>query len=261
MAPDPGPEEGPEDRSERALGRLVDAIRAGDLAHVKAALDGGVSANTMHHMGGIGSDAEPVLVTAAKKGNVDVVTLLLMHGADMKQRGWRSRQSMFHDDTTYEDPTENAIEGAISYGRIEVVKLLLDHGASASDALGCALSKPDIARLLLERGASPNGEHLGASIVRGSLKEGNLAAVKLLLEFGADPNQPGWGKKRVILNALEYGRLEEARALLAAGATPATRAEVEQAMKDAWLRHERDFRERALLTAWELGFDVEEPRT
>jgi uncharacterized protein len=233
---------------------LMNAINEQDVLAVERALADGADPNGVQQSFG---DRTPLLVIAAEKGEANIVRLLLNAGADPNARATRARQSMFHDDTTYDDDAGNAIERAIAYDRYDVVEYMLQRGANADAVMSHALSNERILRLLLDRGANPNGPYLGECVVHHSLAEGNLKAVRLLLEYGADPNAVGWGKKRVILNALEYGRLEEARALLAAGATAPTHEEAVQAIDDAWLRTERPFRARALATVRALGFAIE----
>lgn len=232
---------------------LLAAVVAVDVAAVEVALAAGADANAVLVEG---DDHTPALVIAARQGAWNLVRLLLEHGADLEARSFTARTSLFDEDTTYRDDRGAAIDVAIDRGHVEVIELLLQHGADEQRALLRALSVPRVARLVLDRGASPDGPHLARCITNFSLRTGNLVGVQLLLEFGADPNQPGEGKKTVLLTAIEYGRVEEARALLAAGAKPPSLPDVEQAVHDAWLRSEQHFRVRARATARKLGFDV-----
>jgi ankyrin repeat protein len=234
--------------------RLVDAISAGDVQAAQGALADGADANAI--CVGI-CEGTPLLVLAAEKGELAIVRLLLDHGANLLAQGWRDRQSMIHDDDWYRQETGDAMQRAIARNCYDVVEHLLERGASADAALGAALGNERIARLLLERGAHPTGQHLASCVTHGSLPKGNLEGIRLLLEFGAAPNSFGCGKRPVILDAIEYGRLEEARALLAAGATMPSHADVELAVADAWMRGEPEFRARSLATARALGFDID----
>jgi ankyrin repeat protein len=234
--------------------RLVAAVSVGDVRAARLALAHGADANASSV--GIG-ERTPLLALAAERGEADIVRLLLDHGADLSAQGGRERQSMIHDDDTYWQDTGDAMERAIARSHNDVVEHLLDRGASADAALGSALRNARMARLLLERGANPNGLHLASCVTNGSLPEGNLEVLRLLLEHGAAPSSVGRDNRPLVLVAVEYGRLEEARALLAAGAPMPSRADVELAVADAWMRVEPEFRARSLATARALGFDID----
>jgi ankyrin repeat protein len=239
------------------LARVVHAIKDTDVVAVQQALASGLDAKTVVYDDG---ENVPLIVLAAQVGEWNTVRVLLDAGADPLEQAWRERQSMFHDDDTYNETTGNALQRAIAYDRFDVVEFLLQRGANGDAFVGTALSRPRLLRLLLDRGANPNGPHVGNCVTHSSLPTGNLEGLRVLLEYGADPNQTVFnGPRRAIVSAIEYGRLEEARALLAAGAIMPTREEVEEAINDAWLRIEQPFRARALATARALGFDVSRP--
>jgi ankyrin repeat protein len=235
------------------IAHVVAAIRAADVLAVERALASGLDANTVVLNDG---DDTPLLVLAAQVGEWNTVRVLLDAGANPLAIASRERQSMFGDDT-YNESMGNAMERAIAYDHFDVVEFLLQRGADANALLAPALDNPRLLRLLLDRGANPNGTHLGDCVMNGSLAHGKLTGLQLLLEYGADPNSTVRNsKRRVVVSAIEYGRLDEARALLAAGATALTLEEVEEAVSDAWMRREQTFRDRALTTARALGFDV-----
>lgn len=141
------------------------------------------------------------LMIAIYNNNLEMVKLLLDHGADIHGG----------------DP----LTISIGHNNLEMVKLLLNHGANAnlysSDTLYDVISdpnmNPEILIQLLEHGADPNdrdfihdtiyfgeGRGLGPLLEHGAritpddllvaIKMGNYDAVKLLLQYGADPNKP-----------------------------------------------------------------------
>ncbi|EQB48109.1 hypothetical protein CGLO_12685 [Colletotrichum gloeosporioides Cg-14] len=127
------------------------------------------------------------LSAAAWGGNVDIVQHLLDHDADVNATG---------------KSLASPLVSAVTKGHAEVVQLLLDSGAdvTALNSAGCALmaaaqhSRILIAKLLLERGANVQCRHRGLEdtfhlipLVIASGK-GDLEAMKLLLEHGADLN-------------------------------------------------------------------------
>jgi F-type H+-transporting ATPase subunit beta len=93
----------------------------------------------------------------------------------------------------------SALIRAAERGDLTIVRLLLDAGANVDGACGCAAGEtplwaavasdyPDVAALLLERGANPNTSGpLGHSALHVAAMRGWSHLVRLLLEHGADP--------------------------------------------------------------------------
>ncbi len=111
---------------------------------------------------------------------------------------------------------------------LEAVAFALDKGAdpngtSEADApLATALERkqPNLAQLLLERGASPNaaGTRVGSTVLVGALLAKDLETVKLLLERGARPEGVDERGNTPLHLALSAGTLDLARQFIARGA-------------------------------------------
>jgi ankyrin repeat protein len=128
-------------------------------------------------------DTQRGLRAAALRGHLDVVRLLLEHGARI-----HADRSSDHD---------TALFGACTNGHVAIVKLLIERGALAdvpgsrlSTALSAALANDhiDVAKLLLEHGVDADGTELNVASARGRI---DLA--ELLLNNGADVNAYGNG--------------------------------------------------------------------
>ena len=126
----------------------------------------------------------PVLMTAARTGNVDAVKSLLAHGAEVNAKETARGQT--------------ALMWAVAEKHAEVARVLIDHGAdvhlhstSGFTPLLFAAQQGDMdsARMLLEAGANVNEaapEDGNALVV--ATHSGHEALALFLLEKGADPN-------------------------------------------------------------------------
>ncbi|KAJ7883628.1 ankyrin repeat-containing domain protein [Mycena olivaceomarginata] len=131
--------------------------------------------------------AGPPLYWAAKLGFLQILLLLLEHGADVNAQGGYYG---------------NALKAASAEGYLDLAQLLLEHGADVNAQgghYGNALQvvslkgRLDLAQLLLERGADVNaqgGEYKNALYAASS--KGHLDLTRLLLEHGADVNAQKW---------------------------------------------------------------------
>ncbi|XP_076996302.1 ankyrin repeat and SAM domain-containing protein 6 [Tamandua tetradactyla] len=171
---------------------------------------------------------------AAAGGHEPLVRFLLRRGASVNSRnhyGW------------------SALMQAARFGHVGVAHLLLDHGADANaqNRLGTSVltvasrgGHLGVVKLLLEAGAfadppGPSGEppragggggggrdeRLDLTALMAAVQHGHEAVVRLLLEWGADPNRPArtvaWSP--LMLAALA-GRLGAAQLLVEKGANP-----------------------------------------
>uniref|UniRef100_A0A0B7BHM0 Uncharacterized protein n=1 Tax=Arion vulgaris TaxID=1028688 RepID=A0A0B7BHM0_9EUPU len=126
------------------------------------------------------------LILSATAGHVDVVEILLDHNADIEAQSERTK--------------DTPLSLACSGGRYEVVELLLNRGANkehrnVSDYTPLSLAASggyvNIIRLLLNYNAEINsrtGSKLGISPLMLAAMNGHTAAVKLLLDQGSDIN-------------------------------------------------------------------------
>jgi len=198
-----------------------------------------------------GTDPVLPLQHAALIGDTISAGLLLKHGACVSAKAGSIWDAAISGDTAAlerqlgagaEPDGPDSIGGtplvyAAALGRIEAIDVLLDAGADADgiariadgrrlSPLGAAVigDKPDCMRLLLDRGADPNGYdedlvtplHVAATHARAR-------AATVLLDAGAEVNareEQGWTPLTRVINsgADESSRVECARVLLKSGA-------------------------------------------
>lgn len=125
----------------------------------------------------------PVLMMAARTGNVDIVKSLLAHGADANAKESARGQT--------------ALMWAVAEKHPEVERLLIDHGAdvhshstSGFTPLLFAAQQGDVdsARMLLDAGANVNDAAEDGTALVLATHSGHEALALFLLEKGADPN-------------------------------------------------------------------------
>jgi ankyrin repeat protein len=149
---------------------------------------------------------------AARAGHADILSLLLIHGADVDSRD--QDQTPLH-------------RASARVGKVEAGECLLDRGAdiNARDdydltplswaAIG---GQVEFARMLLKRGARINDrDNDGRTPLHRAVMTGNIQAVRLFLEHGADVNAPdkygdnpselasAYGKYEIVKLLSEYG--------------------------------------------------------
>jgi hypothetical protein len=137
------------------------------------------------HVNARGGNVGTPMHAAARKGHVDILSLLLEHGADLEGRN-RQNQTPLHK--------------ASFNGIIDAQQCLLDHGANTdvrdkfdiTPLFGAALNgQVESVRMLLERGARTDGpldRIFGETVLHVGVKKGDIQVVRLLLEHGADVN-------------------------------------------------------------------------
>ena len=183
-----------------ARGAVIDlttACHTGDIERVRELLRQDPSlANKLGEHEGYYLGAGAPLSNAAAVGRVDIVQLLLDHGAD---------PNLPEEQIA---PRGKALYSAVFHGHYEIAKLLLEHGAfpnppveSSGDALWVSREfRPDkrMEHLLLSFGATPVPEHfdedwstrannwLRISPLHQAAHKGDVAEAKKLLESGAD---------------------------------------------------------------------------
>lgn len=162
-----------------------------------------------------------MLLWAAGKGRLSMVTLLLEEGADVNF--WTDSSALYE---------------AVAHGHQEIVKILLDSDAEIDNrrgpwrnrrtALHIAARKDgreSIASLLIERGADVNGFcGTGLAPLHHAALCGNENMVRLLVEKGCNINIRRRLRDRItsLHYAARYGHEEIIRVLLDAGATVAS---------------------------------------
>ncbi|KAL6799179.1 ankyrin repeat-containing domain protein [Trichoderma sp. SZMC 28013] len=229
---------------------LIIASRNGDYQMVKLLLEHGVNPNPEKPRAWT-----TALHSAASKGHVEIVRLLLNKGADL---GYMVQSFMFYE-------SESVLHKAAEYGHEAVMRLLLDSGANFGDKaswrdvfcsaagrgykavikllvesgigpnfmfsrsgsqgtplLSAAYGEHEkTVKLLLEYGADPNASDIdGITPIAGSAGDGHEAVVKLLLEYGADPNASDEGGITPLARGADGGHEAVVKLLLEYGADP-----------------------------------------
>jgi ankyrin repeat protein len=164
--------------SHDTLTPLVAAAYYGSVSMMKIILESGAN---------IVSQGAQALEFAARKGNEEVVQLLLDSGADANEGRWFTALYW-------------AIEGTFSkQGDSEpIVRLLLERGANIAAKYGsdrmtalhiAACGHLAVIELLVEKGADKEAkDSKGLTPLHWATQRGYVEAVRLLLELGADPN-------------------------------------------------------------------------
>lgn len=202
-------------RDENGWDALYHAAYGTKVKMVKFLLEHGADPNTRENRkgfkclvpdctDGVQISGKPVLESAISTGNERIVRLLLTHGADV---GLKKDVGM----------TPFAL--AADRDNVEMLQAFLDAGADpATDPEAVSRAalqiEPDPLRLLLDAGGNPDdGIHAAARKLRPR-------NVKVLLEYGADPNTKTLeGKTPLMLSS----HLDITRILLAAGADASIR--------------------------------------
>jgi len=187
---------------------LQEAARRCDLEVTKFLVENGVNVNSK-------GDFRTTLECAVDGGDVEVVRLLLDHGADVKAQSGAT------------------LSMAASYNRLDVVKLLLDHGADVNarevyirsplqEAASCG--GLEVVRLLLDHGADVNANKINdGSALHKAASGGHLEVVKLLLDLGANVNAEGGNVRSALQQAALRGDLEIVKLLLENGSNGGTK--------------------------------------
>jgi ankyrin repeat protein len=154
------------------------------------------------------------LRAASYKGHIDVVRVLLDHGANVNTL----------------DKKKTPISSACRGGHPEIMRLLLEHGAdvdvgadSDDDDLVLHLAskagQAEVIQLLLRHNADVNaGGFMGWTPLHGASDSGHAKVVQLLLDHGADINALSMGHNAPLRFALSNESLEVMRLLLERGA-------------------------------------------
>jgi len=180
----------------------------GNVAILRKLLDAGADANTATPGG------ETALMTAARTGNVDAVTLLLDRGATV--------------DAKDNVRSQTALMWAVTENHPDIVKLLVARGADVKAQTKVMIPKGEYVPARAG-GASGNGiirqralpkADGGMTPLLFAVRDGNVAMTRMLLELGADINQASGNHTSPLLIALLNGQVALATELLDKGANP-----------------------------------------
>ena len=192
------------------------AIQSGSLEEVVFLLDHGVGVNEpINDVNGTS------LMAAARRGDKDIVVMLLNRGADVK---------------AHSQDGIDAMNDAANSGHADIVALLVDHGADPNrgglhDEMplneAARAGNLDTVKMLIQKGAKPDapsgpgGLTPLANACCGSPGVGKdqVGVIQFLLQQGAKVSAPDdRGTTPLMLAATTYGRLDIIKTLVAAGA-------------------------------------------
>jgi len=233
----------------KARGAVVDlptACHTGDIDRVRELLRQDPSlANTLGENEGYYLGAGAPLSNAAAVGRMDIVQLLLDHGAD---------PNLPEEQIA---PRGKALYHAVYHGHYEIAKLLLERGAfpnppveSSGDALWVSQEwRPDtrMEQLLLSYGATPTARPTSddwrtdtnnwfrISPLHEAARKGDVSAARKLLEAGADLTaRDDHIQSTPLAWAAKFGQLEMVTFLLQHGAPKRVPDDPEWATPLAW---------------------------
>lgn len=213
-------------------GIIEKCIEQQDLDCLEILLEFGVNVNERNAAG------HTALTTAIKTNNIEVLDLLLEHGADpaVRAQEWPITLAVANPEILArllphietKKINKGALERAVMADQIESVKLLLAKGVDVEDKNAGVFSplttsiredRKAIFRYLLdEAGADPNspGEHLPIIKAIRRHRADDLSYIQHLIERGADMNlmYRGWN---AVLQALENGETQVFKLLAESG--------------------------------------------
>jgi ankyrin repeat protein len=155
------------------------AANARDVMAINAFFDAGINPNAPSE-----ADGRTALISAAARGDLEVVNVLVQRGADVNVKDKKGYTALFH-----------AIEAM--YDEVALVLLnqpSLDANARGLNGTTALISyvwrtRRDAVEKLLERGADVNAQDAdGDAPLHGAAQNGDVEMLNLLLDKGADPN-------------------------------------------------------------------------
>ncbi|HEY7389001.1 MAG TPA: ankyrin repeat domain-containing protein [Bryobacteraceae bacterium] len=182
------------------------AAMNGDAAMIAVLLNAGADPNAANEGG------ETVLMTAARTGKVEAIKLLLDRGANVNA----------------EDPehAQTALMWAVIENHLDAAKLLIARGADINAHTAASMVKGEFT--LARAGGGPGTTLQRARPSAGggmtpllfAIRNGNLEAIKLLLDSGADIHESSANRTSPLVIALVNGQTGIASYLLDRGADP-----------------------------------------
>ena len=208
------------------------AARAHDLMAITAFLDAGINPNARD----ASDEGRTALISAAARGDLEVVKLLIQRGADPNVTDNNGYTALLH-----------ALEAR--YDQVEQV--LLNHPKLDPHARGfngvTTLSKyvwrerKDAVQKLLDLGADVNAQdNDGDAPLHGAAQSGNVEILDLLLAKGANPNLTNKVGGTPLMWAVVFDHEEVARRLIERGADPSLKDADGMTARDWAIKNKRD---------------------
>lgn len=186
------------------------AAEARDLVALNTFLDAGINPNAQD------SDGRTVLISAAARGDIDVVKALLARNVDVNVRDKRGFTALTHAiDAMYEDVQDALLS------RPDLDPNCV--GLNQRPALFAYVWRNDKERFekLLARGADVKLRDADEdTALHGAAETGNVEITGMLLDKGADPNAKNKYGGTPLMWAAVYGNRDAAQLLLRRGADP-----------------------------------------
>ncbi|CAG9861269.1 unnamed protein product [Phyllotreta striolata] len=187
------------------------------------------------------------LMEAASAGHLDIVRLLVAHGADVNAQSTSGNTPLMYGcagghtevvkfllehDANVEDHNENGhtpLMEAASAGHVGLAKILLSHGAGINThsnefkesalTLACYKGHLDMVRFLLEAGADQEHktDEMHTALMEASM-DGHVEVARLLLDSGAQVNMPTDSFESPLTLAACGGHVDLAMLLIERGA-------------------------------------------
>ena len=190
---------------------LMAASRTGAVPVVKLLLARGADVNARETI-----KSQTALMWAVSEEHADVVKALVEGGADVTARSAVRKRRVNTDGAGFgagevldkEQGGYTALLFAAQQGDVALARILLDRGASPNDAapdgttalvVASHSGHGALASLLLDRGANPNAAGAGYSALHLAIVREDVVLIKALLAKGADPNalvERGTGMRR-----------------------------------------------------------------
>lgn len=218
------------------------AISYGNVAMVQCLVDGGADVNKCQHSQH--PKNKPPLSLAARRGNLEVVKILVAAGAIISKNPdhsplaiaasdghlalvqWLLESGVMGVDIRQIDPCILCF--AVQHGHMPVVQCLLKAGVGAnrlesksrSTPLFCAARSGnlEITKLLLSAGATARLAGGKVQPIFAAIISGHLPVVECLVEAGADIHEDDYGGVTPILLASKLGQIEIVKFLSSMGA-------------------------------------------
>lgn len=195
--------------------RFASAIERGDLAAVKALVEGGNPADSPISYG---EDGVTPLYRAADKGRTDIVRYLIEKGADVNFRTKEWGHTPLYEAAS--SGFDDVLEVLLAAGADPRAKDRNGYTAFAVAALGGQLDAADV---LLKHSDVNGADSYGNTLLMAATTTGQTEAIRWLVGKGADLNkvsQLQYGGRTALVSAAEVGAVESARTLLELGANP-----------------------------------------